>query len=384
MTASPLTASLSRRSIAKMALIGAGSLGLVCASASTAAHPAASHLRSVTTAQRNADAQRLLDLINTYRRQNGRAALRHSAKAAVVMDEEARRQVIAGYFSHGTKFIYDSRVQGYSFVREVIALSYNDDISQLIAFWKSSPAHNAAILAPEANVCAIGLAHCTGSNGLPWRVIGNVGIYRYANGAGPNDYSDRIDTVGTQGGGAEVIEEPQYPIVNGIASRYYADGGRNVYGDPTTAERGGLIENGVYQEFDKNGVQKTIIWHPWNGAYAVHEPGAIGRYWRANGSERGFGFPTANERSLGGGGYEQTFRNGNRRYKVLFHYSFGANSVYENGAIGITWNRAGGVNGYGYPLTGEYWSGAEVHQRFSSGTTLAWHSATGAVRAFRG
>ena len=133
-----------RRQAAVLALTG-----LAATTAITAATAAASDIRTVSAAQRAADQQTLLNLINAYRAQNGLGAVKHSATVASVMEGEAIRQFKAGAFSHGTEFLYNSKVQGYSFVREVIALSYNDDLNQLMNFWKSSAPHRAAILAPR-------------------------------------------------------------------------------------------------------------------------------------------------------------------------------------------------------------------------------------------
>lgn len=424
---------VSRRSFGKAALAGVGALGATCL-ATSAAHAAASDLVSVSLSQRAADTQKLLSLINTYRAQNGLGALSHSPTIATVMEGEARRQFIAGAVSHSNVFLNHPQVQGYTFAREIIALSWQGRLEDLLAFWKSSPAHNAALLAPEANVCGIGFAYGNGGV-LPWRVLGNVALYRYRAGDGPNDYNSAVT--------AQASTARELPnIVGGILSKYNADGGAGFYGDPTQNQQQGA-DGGYYQAFNKNGIVRTIYWHPQASGH-IYEHGAIGRLWRAKGSESGLGYPLANEHGgLAGGGYQQRFRKGNRTYKVLWHPSTGAHSVYENGAIGIFWARrgfenglgyplmseeggliGGGVhqrfrkgnstykvlwhpvhgtnvvyengaigiewarhghqNGLGYPLTAEYLSGVEIHQRFSNGYTVAWHSFTGAVRVFRG
>ena len=113
-----------RRQAAVLALTG-----LAATTAITAATAAGSDIRTVTAAQRAADQQTLLNLINAYRAQNGLGAVKHSATVASVMEGEAIRQFKAGYFSHGTEFIYNAKVQGYSFVREVIALSTSSSTS---------------------------------------------------------------------------------------------------------------------------------------------------------------------------------------------------------------------------------------------------------------
>lgn len=366
---------VSRRSLGKVALAGIGALGATCL-ASSAANAAASDLTTVSAARRVADTQKLLGLINAYRAQNGLGSLSHSATIASVMEGEARRQFIAGAVSHSTTFLTSPKVQGYSFAREIISLSWQGRLEDLMSFWKSSPAHNAALLAPEANVCGIGFAYGNGGI-LPWRVLGNVAIYRYEAGRGPNDYQSLVTT-----SSSSVREIPN--IVGGILARYNQDGGAGFYGDPLHAERP-IADGGMYQGFSKNGVRRTIYWHPATGAHHVFERGGIANYWRANGSENGFGYPMMNEQGgLVGGGAFQRFRKGNSIHKVLWHPVYGTNMVYENGAIGHEWARRGYENGLGYPLTREYVSGVEMHQRFSNGYTIAWHSFTGAVRVFKG
>ncbi|MFW0120576.1 CAP domain-containing protein [Rothia sp. CCM 9419] len=365
-----------RRQVGKIALAGLGATAL----GSTAAQAAYSDIRRVSTAYRNADAQRLLNLINQYRAQYGLQPLQHSATVASVMDIEARRQFIQGYFSHGTQFMYNPKVRGYSFVREVIALSYNGDISQLLAFWKSSPPHRAAILAPQANTCGIGLCYGNG-RGLPWRVLGNVGIYRYERGRGPSDIQPTI------AGGSRIATQstqPTYAIKGGIGASYHNGGGEARFGVPIMNEKGGLVEGGIYQNYSKNGNISQFLWTADTGAYPVHFEGDIGRYWARHGEENVLGYPLMYETGglIGGGAY-QRFKRGNRVTKIMWHPRYGAHPILEYGAISAEWSRNDYERGYGYPVTGEYRHGIEVHQRFSKGYTIAWHSRTGRVRAFK-
>lgn len=380
-----MTCEVSRRALGKAALAGIGVLG--AAGFATSANAAASDLRSVSAAQRNADITKLLGLMNAYRQQNGVGPLRHSAIIASVMEGEARRQFIENAFSHSTTFLYSPKVQGYSFAREIISLSYAGNLEDLMSFWKSSPAHNSALLAPEANVCGIGFAYGNGGV-LPWRVLGNVGIYRYEAGKGPNDYTATPGASSVQvysSTATEIIKGETYPILAGIASRYNADGGANFYGQPLHAERRGALAGGMYQGFEKNGVRRTIYWHKNTGTGSIYERGGIAAFWRKNGSESGFGYPIMNEKGgLVGGGAYQKFQKGNVVHKVLWHPVYGTNVVFENGAIGREWARTGYERGAGYPLTGEYIVGIETHQRFSNGITIAWDSFTGAVRSFKG
>ena len=359
--------SLSRRHAGLAALVGLGTLAV-----SSAAQASSSDIRTVSAQYRAADAQRLLNLVNEYRAEHGLGALRHSATVASVMDNEAKRQFDQGFFSHGTEFLNNPKVQGYSFVREVIALSYNDDISQLLAFWKSSPAHNAAILAPSANTCGIGLCYGYGNN-LPWRVLGNMGIYRYDT-DGPSDIQNTVS------GASAAVHPSGFKVRGGIAAGYYRGGGAARFGEPTMNERGGLLDGGAWQNFNKDGNTTTFMWSNYTGAHPVFRQGAIGRFWIDNDCENTLGYPTmAEQGGLVDGGYYQVFNKSGNRTKVLWSPATGAHSVYESGAIGAEFARRGFENGVGYPTTEEYWDGIFVRQNFSGGQVISWNSFTGAV-----
>lgn len=352
-----------RRQAAALTLSGLA----VAATTATAAHSAASDLRSVSAAQRAADQQTLLNLINAYRAQNGLGAVKHSAIVASVMQPEAERQVRAGYFSHGTEFIYNAKVRGYSFVREVIALSYNDDLAVLLNFWKSSPLHRAAILAPQANVIGIGLAYGHGTS-LPWRVLGNVGIYRYEAGKGPNDYVSQIAAPSAPTG---------FTVSNGIGAYYHANGGAANFGTPTSNEFRGLDGAGTVQNFSN---QKTIYWTDGAGAKTLYWPGAIGHRYAAQGFEAGIGYPVTEETGgLVNGGYYQMFRKGNTTSSLMWSPSSGAHIIRENSGISQAWTVRGREAGFGYPTSDEYWAGIYVRQNFTGGKVLSWNSLTGQV-----
>lgn len=316
--------------------------GLAVGSAMTAASAAASDIRTVSAAQRAADQQTLLNLINAYRAQNGLGAVKHSATVASVMDGEAVRQFRAGYFSHGTEFLYNSKVQGYSFVREVIALSYNDDLNQLINFWKSSPPHRAAILAPEANVIGIGLCYGYGSS-LPWRVLGNVGIYRYESGRGPNDYVSSI-TAGSGGSSPTA-----FPVTGEIANYYRANGGANTFGNPT-GNQFGSIGGGLIQNFSNH---RTIYWSPRFGTQQLYWRGAIGGRYAENDFERNWGYPMNSEYAFWGSMRQDFSRDGRRIMSVYWTPSTGAHYVHNHGAISARWYAMGGPGALGFPVTDE-------------------------------
>lgn len=354
-----------RRQAAALTLSGLA----VAATTATAAHSAASDLRSVSAAQRAADQQTLLNLINAYRAQNGLGAVKHSAIVASVMQPEAERQVRAGYFSHGTEFIYNSKVQGYSFVREVIALSYNDDLAVLLNFWKSSAPHRAAILAPQANVIGIGLAYGHGTS-LPWRVLGNVGIYRYEAGKGPNDYVSKIT--------ATPAPTTGFIVRDGIGTYYNANGGAATFGAPTSNEFAGSDRAGAVQNF-ANG--KTIYWTNAAGAKTVTWGTAIGQKFAASGFEGGLGYPVTEQiGGLAGGGAYQMFRKDGTTHTVLWSpASGGAYAIKEGSAISHAWTVRGREAGFGYPTSDEYSVGIYVRQNFTGGKVLSWNSLTGQV-----
>lgn len=348
-----------RRQAAALTLAGVAAAGVA-----TSANAASSDIRTVSAAQRAADQQRLLDLINAFRAQNGLNPVRHSATVASVMEIEAIRQFNAGYFSHGTQFLYNSKVQGYSFVREVIALTYNDDISQLLAFWKSSPAHRAAVLAPQANVMGIGLCYGHGTN-LPWRILGNVGIYRYDNGRGPNDYTSSI--VAPQSS-APVQQVSAIPMSGNIASHYHANGGENTFGVPTGREFSS-IQGGRIQNFSKH---RTIYWTSEHGAQDVYWPGAIGQRFAGQNFEHGWGYPMNREYSFLGS-MRQDFSSNGSITSVYWTPSTGARSLVEGGAISNRWYALGGPTVLGFPVTDEVRGEDGVTRvTFASGITINW------------
>ncbi|MGV3246999.1 CAP domain-containing protein [Rothia sp. 11254D007CT] len=344
--------------------------GLATATAVTAATAAASDIRTVSAAQRAADQQTLLNLINAYRAQNGLGAVKHSATVASVMEGEAIRQFKAGYYSHGTEFLYNSKVQGYSFVREVIALSYNDDLNQLLNFWKSSPPHRAAILAPQANVIGIGFCYGHGTS-LPWRVLGNVGIYRYEAGKGPNDYVSTISSVNTLSNAFSEVSA--YAISDKLSDHYYANGGADTFGLPT-GNPFASVNGGIIQNFDKG---RTIYWTASTGAHNVYWPGAIGGRYAGSNFERNWGYPMNSEHAFSGG-MRQDFIKGNGIMSVYWTPSTGARVIVGTGAISARWYALGGPAVLGFPVTDEIrWVDGVTRVTFSSGTTINWTQARG-------
>ncbi|MFW0182089.1 CAP domain-containing protein [Rothia sp. CCM 9417] len=340
--------------------------GLAAGSAMTSASAAASDIRRVSHNQLAADQQTLLDLINAYRAQYGLAPVKHSATVAGVMEGEAIRQFKAGYFSHGTEFIYNAKVQGYSFVREVIALSYNDDLNQLLNFWKSSPPHRAAILSPYANVIGIGFCYGYGSS-LPWRVLGNVGIYRYESGRGPNDYVSTITAAEPVGPVPEPTEDSS--LVKGLIGQYYYQhGGEGAFGQPL-GEQFSSVGGGLIQNFSK---RQTIYWSPQYGAQHVYWPGAIGNKFARNRYEFNWGYPMNSEYSYMGS-MRQDFARGGYVTSVYWTPRTGARAIAGRGAISRRWYAMGGPSVLGFPVTDETrWADGVVRVTFESGTTINW------------
>ncbi|WP_237207317.1 CAP domain-containing protein [Rothia nasimurium] len=344
--------------------------GLATASAMTAATAAASDIRTVSAAQRAADRQTLLNLINAYRIQNGLAPVKHSATIASIMDAEAARQFRAGSYSHGTEFYGNPKVQGYSFVSEVIALSYNDDLNQLMNFWKSSRPHREAVLAPQANVMAIGLCYGHGTS-LPWRVLGNVGIYRFEAGKGPNDYVSTITGVNTLSNGSSQVGT--YAVGDKLASHYRSRGGADFFGLPTGAAFSS-INGGIIQNFAKG---RTIYWSPTTGAQDVYWPGAIGGRYAGSDFERNWGYPMNSEYEFWGS-IRQDFVKGGVITSVYWTPSTGARAIIETGAISARWYALGGPAVLGFPVTDEVrWIDGVTRVTFSSGTTINWTQARG-------
>ncbi|MDY6051024.1 MAG: CAP domain-containing protein [Rothia sp. (in: high G+C Gram-positive bacteria)] len=344
--------------------------GLVTATVATAATAAASDIRTVSAAQRAADQQTLLNLINAYRAQNGLGAVKHSATVASVMEVEAIRQFKAGNYSHGTEFLYNAKVQGYSFVREVIALSYNDDLNQLLNFWKSSPPHRAAILAPQANVIGIGFCYGHGKS-LPWRVLGNVGIYRYEAGKGPNDYVSSTTAVNTLSNTTN--EVPAYAISDKVANYYHSRGGAETFGLPAGAPFSS-INGGVIQNFAK---AHTLYWSPETGAHSVYWGGAIGGRYAGSDFERTWGYPASSEYEFWGC-VRQDFLKDGYTTSVYWTPSTGARVINEYGAISGRWYAMGGPAALGFPVTDETtWIDGVTRVTFENGATINWTAERG-------
>ncbi|MFI7480857.1 CAP domain-containing protein [Kocuria sp. M1R5S2] len=215
----------------------------------------------------------------------------------------------------------------------------------------------------------IGVSHVatSGPAGPGWQTY--VTLYYYAYPAGqtvPGTYAKPVE------GAVPGSAVPAYGVRGAIGNKWAQLGGTTGVGAPIMAERGGLAEGGVYQEFRRaDGRRSTIYWSPSHGANVIHNTASIGRKWIAAGREHNFGLPSTDERGISGGAYQVFTRQG-RGTKVLWSPGAGSRAVKEYGAIGRAWKAAGHERGYGFPVTDEYPHGAEVRQRFSNGYTVHW------------
>lgn len=363
--------------------------------AAPAAQAASHDIVAVDATTRQSDAQLILDEINRYRSSLGLKPLKYSATLSQVVQKESDRQVTEERFSHSTNFLTDPRTGPWTSANEVIALEHHRDVRALVAWWKSSPAHDKALRDPRHEVIGVGLTYADGSlqnTGQAWQVLSTVSLYGYANGGAPADSAAGVGgstglTVETSGPVVPVappVAAPApapttYAVAGSIGAKYRALGGAPVLGEPVTPERGGLRGGGVYQEFALDGRKTTIYWSPGTGSHWVENPTSIGRKFVAAGRENGYGFPTTGERRLPDGSSFQVYSRDGSVTKVLWTRAHGARAVHESGAIGKAWKAAGYERGYGYPVTDQIRSGTTVYQRFSNGYTVNWSSATGEV-----
>jgi lysozyme len=169
-----------------------------------------------------------------------------------------------------------------------------------------------------------------------------------------------------------------------IGRKFAATRWENGYGYPITREAGGLVDGGAYQVFRQGNDVTKVLWTQATGAQPVRETSGIGAAWKRGGQERGYGYPMKPETGgLVDGGAYQVFRNGAAAYKILWSPSTGAHAVKETGAIGREWRATGSERGYGYPTTGEYRYGTEVRQKFSKNFTVHYSTTTKRIWATR-
>ena len=321
---------------ALVAALAAGGISAGQIAAAPGAQAAQGDIVQVSAAKRTGDMQRMLTLINQYRASLGLNPVKFSNQLSGIVQEHSNRQVAEERFYHSSSFMTDARAGQWTHTNEIIALSYQDSVDQLVSWWKTSPAHNAALTSPKAQVIGIGLTYADGSlqnTGQAWRILSTVNLYGYANGGAPADTSATVN--GTPSGGtgqapsgntglAPSGNTTGYTLRGAIGSRYFSDGGSAFFGQPIMNEAP-ATGGGQYQIFDKAGKRTKMIWSPATGAHAIREFGAIGFEWSIRGYERG----------------------------------------------------------YGYPLTSEYQVGNEMRQDFANGYTITWNMNNGALRVLR-
>ncbi|GAA1746244.1 CAP domain-containing protein [Kocuria aegyptia] len=387
MTAAKHRAPARPRTPGRLALTAAALALTVPATGILTAAPAAaaaSDIVNVSSSTRSADAQQLLELINAHRKAKGLAPVKYSATVSGIAQGESDRLVRQEVIDHTDTFLKDSRAGAWNAAGEIHAVSWQGRVSDLMTWWKGSTAHNKVLTDPKMTVIGIGLTYVDGQlagNKQGWKLVGTVTSYGYADGRTP---ADARTTVGKAPAPAPApapkppsvapITSAGYEVRGGIGRQYHALGGAAAFGAPTMYERGGLVGGGALQSFAKSA---TFYWSAPTGAWPVRFNSAIGQKFAATGYERGYGYPSGQERGgLTGGGAYQVFRSGANVHKVLWSPRTGAKTVKENSAIGQRWKSAGYERGYGYPSTDEYRYGSEVRQRFSNGYTVHWSSIT--------
>ncbi len=228
----------------------------------------------------------------------------------------------------------------------------------------------------------IGVRHVatSGPGGPGWETYLTVYYYAYPAGqAVPGTFASPAQGF-VPAVTAPPVTAPAYAVRGAIGTKYQRLGGSAVLGEPTMNERGGLLEGGVYQQFRKGTRTTSIYWAPGHGAMAVKNYGSIGGRWVSAGREHNFGLPVTDERPVTGGAY-QVFRRDGRSTMVMWSPGTGSRAIKQYGAIGRAWKAAGSERGWGFPVTDEYRYGAEARQRFSKGYTA--HYAAGRTWATR-
>ncbi|WP_336650221.1 S8 family serine peptidase [Kocuria rosea] len=164
-----------------------------------------------------------------------------------------------------------------------------------------------------------------------------------------------------------------YWVRGGVETAYKRNGTpTGILRFPRSDEKSNGI-GGAYQLF-QNG---KILWSSGTGAYAL--TGDLERAYAAAGNEKGaLGYPTADRRSNGSGGYYQSFQKG----RILWGSAHGAHPII--GATSAAYSRAGSERGaLGYPTSGAVADGrGGTSQSFQKGR-IVW-SAAGGAHALKG
>lgn len=156
-----------------------------------------------------------------------------------------------------------------------------------------------------------------------------------------------------------------------LEDKYAALGGSaGVLGAPTSRVYGTLDGQARYQRYEWG----AIYSHSVEGTYEIH--GGIYAKWAAMGAERSpLGYPKSDELDAGDGrGRFSYFQAG----VIAWTPQTGANAVY--GGIGAKWLAAGGILGFGYPVTDELPTpdGRGRYNHFENGKSIYWTPQTGA------
>ena len=156
-----------------------------------------------TPAQTRAtDAQRLLDLINAHRKSKGLNPVKYSATIAKIAQGQSDRLVRQEVIDHTNDFLDRNRAGAYDAAGEIHAVSWKVSVDELMAWWKSSGAHNKILTDPKMEVIGIGLTYVDGSltgTKQGWRLAGTVASYGYPAGAAPADTRTTVPTSRDQG-----------------------------------------------------------------------------------------------------------------------------------------------------------------------------------------
>lgn len=156
-----------------------------------------------------------------------------------------------------------------------------------------------------------------------------------------------------------------------LEDKYAALGGSaGLLGAPTSLVYRTADGQARYQRYEHG----AIYSHATEGTYEIH--GAIYQKWAEMGRERSpLGYPKSDELDAGDGrGRFSYFQAG----VIAWTPQTGANAVY--GAIGSKWLSAGGILGFGYPVTDELPTpdGRGRYNHFENGKSIYWTPQTGA------
>ncbi|MGG5175014.1 CAP domain-containing protein [Pseudarthrobacter sp. J1763] len=117
----------------------------------------------------------VFDAINTYRVQNKLSAMKYHPTVAGMAQEWSNNIASRGVVEHRANFWLDPRaLNPNNGAGEVIAIRGDRDAAQLVEWWKSSTAHNAALLDPRFNVMGIGITY-TDQTYKIWGVVNFFG-----------------------------------------------------------------------------------------------------------------------------------------------------------------------------------------------------------------